>query len=181
MRRLVITEKNNTAVRIAVILSGGSMKRSYPHRVPVFEFEREGVDHVVVGLRGHILNLDYPESLNDWERTDLKVLVRAEPVKRVLAQGIADALQEVARGADEIVVATDFDREGELIGVEALEIIQGIAPNATIKRARYSALTKSEIEATFAHLVEVDPDPDPVLQRRPRLELEVEVRFRGMA
>jgi len=112
MRRLVITEKNNTAVRIAVILSGGSMQRSYPNRVPVFDFSREGMDYRVVGLRGHILNLDYPEALNDWEKTDLKVLVRAEPVKRVIATNIVATLREVCQGVDELVVATDFDREG---------------------------------------------------------------------
>ena len=156
VRRLVITEKNNTAVRIAVILSGGTMKRSYPHRVPVFEFTRDGVDHIVVGLRGHILNLDYPDAMNDWEKTDLRELVRTEPIKRVLATNIASALEETARGVEEIVVATDFDREGELIGCEALEIVKRIVPNATAKRARYSALTKVEIEETFANLVEVD-------------------------
>ena len=156
MRRLVITEKNNTAVRIAVILSGGEMKRSYPNRVPVFQFSRDGVDYTVVGLRGHILNLDYPESLNDWERTDLKVLVRAEPEKRVIASGIVGALKEAARGIDEVVVATDFDREGELIGVEALEITRQVTPGARERRARYSALTRTEIEDAFANLAEVD-------------------------
>ena len=156
MRRLVITEKNNTAVRIAVILSGGSMQRSYPNRVPVFDFSREGMDYRVVGLRGHILNLDYPEALNDWEKTDLKVLVRAEPVKRVIATNIVATLREVSQGVDELVVATDFDREGELIGTEALEVIAEVRPGLPVRRARYSALTRSEIEDAFAHLVEVD-------------------------
>jgi len=156
MRRLVITEKNNTAVRIAVILSGGSMQRSYPNRVPVFDFSRDGVDYRVIGLRGHILNLDYPDAMNDWEGTDLRDLVRAEPVKRVVATNIVASLREVCRDIDEIIVATDFDREGELIGTEALEVIAEVRPGLPIKRARYSALTKSEIEGAFGALVEMD-------------------------
>ena len=33
----------------------------------------------------------------------------------------------MAKGADEVVIATDYDREGELIGHEALEILRGDA------------------------------------------------------
>ena len=37
------------------------------------------------------------------------------------------ALRSVAKGATEIIVATDYDREGELIGEEALRILRGDA------------------------------------------------------
>ena len=47
----------------------------------------------MVGLRGHILNLDYPVALNDWQRTDLKELIWAEPQKVVTAGKIAAALK----------------------------------------------------------------------------------------
>jgi len=61
------------------------------------------------------------------------------------------------------VIATDFDREGELIGLEALEEMLEANPELgsreesekgtlTIQRARYSALTKEEIERAFGDL-----------------------------
>ncbi|HYS71604.1 MAG TPA: DNA topoisomerase, partial [Thermoplasmata archaeon] len=156
MRKLIVTEKNNTAARIATILSGGDMRRTYPHRVPVFTFATGGDDVTVIGLRGHILNIDYPEELNAWEKVDLKRLVWAEPVKVVTATNVDLALREVARGQDEVVVATDYDREGELIGVEALNIVKEVNPNVRVSRARYSSLTKWEIEAAFRNLAEVD-------------------------
>jgi DNA topoisomerase-1 len=156
MRKLIITEKNNTAARIATILSNGSMKRTYPHKVPVFTFAKDGDEYTVVGLRGHILNLDYPEALNAWEKVNLKQLIWAEPIKVVTAPNVEGALRDVAGGQDEIVVATDFDREGELIGVEALEIVQRENPTARVRRARYSSLTKWEIEEAFRNLAEVD-------------------------
>lgn len=156
MRRLIVTEKFNAAVRIATILSDGKSKRAYIEGTPVFEFT-QGDDRVqVVGLRGHIINLDYPEALNDWARVDLKELVWAEPQKVVTAGKIGAALKHLAEGADEVVIATDFDREGELIGVEALELIREVQPEVRVRRARFSALTKWDIERAFTNLVDVD-------------------------
>ena len=156
LRRLIVTEKFNAAVRIATILSDGQSKRTTVGGARVFEFA-SGDDRVqVIGLRGHIINLDYPEALNDWARVDLKELIWAEPQKVVTEPKIADALRELARDADEVLIATDFDREGELIGVEALEIIRTVKPAVRVKRARFSALTKWDIERAFAELTEVD-------------------------
>ena len=156
MRRLIVTEKFNAAVRIATILSDGKAKRRNVEGTSVFEFS-QGEDHVrVVGLRGHIINLDYPEALNDWMRVPLKELVWAEPQKVVTADKIGAALKLLAVDADEVIIATDFDREGELIGVEALGLIQQVKPDVRVRRARFSALTKWDIERAFTNLVEVD-------------------------
>jgi DNA topoisomerase-1 len=57
---------------------------------------------------------------------------------------------------DEVVVATDYDREGELIGVEALEIIADAKSRLRQKRARFSSLTKGDVEHAFKNLGEVD-------------------------
>ena len=156
MRQLIVTEKFNAAVRIATILSDGKAKRAYVDGATVFEWSRGGDRHQVVGLRGHILNLDYPEALNDWQRTDLKELIWAEPQKVVTAGKIAAALKTLGAQADEVVIATDFDREGELIGVEALDIVRSVNPQLGVKRARFSALTKWDIERAFRELAEVD-------------------------
>ncbi len=156
MRRLVVAEKNNAAIRIATILSGGKAKRYYTNRVPWFRFARDGDEYTVMGLRGHILELDYPDEMKHWRRTNLKDLVWAEPVPKVTAKPFVQSLLEVAKGIDEVTIATDYDREGELIGVEALDIIKQVAPEATVKRARFSALAKRDIEQAFANLAEVD-------------------------
>ena len=156
MRRLIVTEKFNAAVRIATILSDGKAKRTNVDGATAFEFTQGGDKVQVVGLRGHIINLDYPEALNDWSRTDLRELIWAEPAKVVTENKIADALRTLGGQADEVVIATDFDREGELIGVEALDVIRSARPDVLVKRARFSALTKWDIERAFAELAEVD-------------------------
>ena len=156
MRTLIVTEKLNTAVRIASILSAGKMKRAKVGRVPTFSFTKDGHDYTVVGMRGHVLNLDYPAEFNDWANTDLKRLVWVEPIKTVTEPAFVTALEEVARNVDEVIVATDYDREGELIGMECLEVIRRVNPNVSVRRARYSSLTRAEIEESFANLVEFD-------------------------
>src|SRR3989442_15766034 len=97
------------------------MKRAKIGRIPTFSFTKDGHDLTVVGMRGHILNLDYPDEFNDWGNTDLKRLVWEEPVEQGTEPAFRDAMKELGRGADMVVVAADFDRGGEIIGNEALE------------------------------------------------------------
>lgn len=156
MAKLVICEKSDAARRIALILSNGSSKRSYIEKVPVFNFVKDGEQVSVVGLRGHIVNLDYPFPYNQWTRVNPKDLIFIQPVKKVTAKNIANVLKKLAKEHNEVIVATDYDREGELIGVEALGILKEANLGIKIKRARFSALTKYEIENAFANLTEVD-------------------------
>jgi DNA topoisomerase I len=156
VRTLVVAEKFNTALRIAVVLSDGRMKRSRIAGTNVFEFERPEGPYAVVGLRGHIVELDYPESLKEWTLDSLPRLLETAPLKRVTETGIVTALQSIVRSYDRVIIATDFDREGELIGLECLELLQKVHPSIRVERARYSALTRDEIERSFAHLQTLD-------------------------
>ena len=81
------------------------------------------------------------------------------------------------------MIATDFDREGELIGLEALrEIARRSTPGSStassttaaepvVKRARYSALTKDEIERAFAELDELSYPLAHAAQTRGEIDL----------
>ena len=155
MRRLIISEKNHAALRIALILSNNTMKRRTVSGTQVFSFDKGGDEYLVMGLRGHIIELDYPKEYNNWDAVSPKQLVYAKPEKRVdqTARHLMKALKELASAVDEIIVATDYDREGELIGVEALAEVEH---KAKLKRAKFSALTKGEIERAFSELGEID-------------------------
>ncbi|HOO03839.1 MAG TPA: DNA topoisomerase I [Methanomassiliicoccales archaeon] len=154
MKRLVISEKSNAAARIATILSDGGANRRSARGVQVFNFERDGDECYVVGLRGHIVELDYPPEFNDWSKVDPIDLVKASPAKRVTALNILHTLSELAAECDEVIIATDYDREGELIGLETVTLLE--RPPRSVRRARFSALTKYEIERAFKELT--DPD-----------------------
>src|SRR5207249_9845691 len=96
VRRLMVTEKLNAAVRIATILSDGKAKRTNVERTSVFEFSQGEDRGRVGGLRGHIINLDYPEALNDWARVDVRELVSAGPQSVLTAGRIGAALKQCA-------------------------------------------------------------------------------------
>ena len=170
-RTLVVAEKFNTALRIAVVLSDGRMKRSRIQGTNVFEFERPDGAYAVMGLRGHIVELDYPAELREWTIEGLPTLLETVPLKRVTETGIVGALESIVAGFDRVIIATDFDREGELIGLECLELIQKIHPTIEVKRARYSALTRDAIEQSFAQLEELDRALAEAAEARQEIDL----------
>jgi len=155
--KLVISEKNIAARRIAYILSGGKVKNVHVGTIPVYEFSKDGEDWSVIGLKGHIVSVDYPAGFNQWNKVAPSELINVEPVKNVSEKGIASALKTLLTNTPTVIVATDFDREGELIGVEVVNLLKGYNPGITqIKRARFSAITPYEIKTAFDNLTDVD-------------------------
>ena len=154
MRKLIITEKANAARRISTILSDGKSHSSTTGGVTVISFESGGDDYDVVSLRGHIIELDYPKEYNDWSGTSPVDLVYAPQVKTVRVKSILNTIKDLASKADEIIIATDYDREGELIGMETVR--EAGADMDIVRRAKFSALTKGEVENAFDNLT--DPD-----------------------
>jgi DNA topoisomerase-1 len=171
MHILIITEKNNTAIRIATILSENKMRKSFSNRVPIFNFEANGNKYTVIGLRGHILTLDYPREFNIWNKVEPEQLIDVQPYKRHDALYIVKALQQVAKDINMVIIATDYDREGELIGTEALEVITDKNLNLEVKRARFSAMTKSEVDDAFTHLTEIDYNLSKSAETRQLIDL----------
>ncbi|HKH22364.1 MAG TPA: DNA topoisomerase I [Solirubrobacterales bacterium] len=164
--RLIVTEKNNSAKKIAEILSGGTAKEGATYKTPYYEWSDANGDHMTIGLKGHVLNPAFPESYNNWQETNPRDLIDADLIKEPTDKNVVRALKKVAKDADDIVIATDYDREGELIGLEALQEIVDANPElasadgtnpdgSAVKRARYSALTKDEIERAFNDLDEL--------------------------
>ncbi|MDR0513941.1 MAG: DNA topoisomerase I, partial [Coriobacteriaceae bacterium] len=198
--RLVVTEKNIAAQKIADLLGTGRPKQDKVYSTPVYRFTREGEEWVAIGLRGHILEPDFmpsltyqktngwqgvneegaqvkaiiPESLpkppfkkkkpftvdgvelKAWKMEALPYLVFAPIEKNPKEKEIIRSLKNLAKKADSVIIATDFDREGELIGSDALSCVRETNTSAPVFRARYSAITKEEIEHAFTNLVDLD-------------------------
>jgi DNA topoisomerase I len=186
--RLIITEKNNSAKKIAEILSGGAAKADATYKVPFYTWSDGDGEQMSVGLKGHVMGVAFPEGYSNWQETDLHDLIDAELVPEPTDKNVVKAIRKLAKQAESIVIATDYDREGELIGLEALaQVLEanpalGAAPAAgsenkvpasartdgeaagllarrpPIERARYSALTKDEIERAFSNLDQLSYD-----------------------
>ena len=205
--KLIVTEKNIAAKKLAEILAVGKPKTEKVYSTPVYTFRRDGEDWMSIGLKGHILGVDFPQQvvfeggkwsavweedaikapvaipaslptpasgfadgpwrkkkpftvdgvdLKTWKLASLPYLVWAPIGKTPAERELIRALKNVAKKADAIVIATDFDREGELIGSDAAAMVRDVNKTSEITRARFSAITKDEVERAFAELVKVD-------------------------
>ncbi len=216
---LIITEKNDAAGQIARLLADGKATKDTVYKTPVYRFARDGHDCVTIGLRGHILGVDFPVemvwgkkrgwvgltaegeiveapdvpdtlptppwekkrspftaegiALKTWKIPALPYLTYAPIIKLPAEKEIIRALKNLAKKADSVVIATDFDREGELIGLDALSMVREVNASAPISRARYSAFIKDEIRQAFSQdgLVELDFDLAHAGETRQHIDL----------
>jgi len=146
---LIITEKDNAARRIADILSGGSAESDRVNGVNVYKWGGKRC----IGLSGHVVGVDFPPEYSDWRDVEPVELISADIEKRPTQENIVAALRRLARNASRIVIATDYDREGELIGKEAYELVREVNEEAPVDRVRFSSITDREVTEAFA-----DPD-----------------------
>ena len=150
---LIITEKENAARRIAEILSDGAADVDRHNGVAVYRWGGTRV----VGLSGHVVGLDFPPEYSDWRDVEPVELVDAEIRKEPTQENIVRTLRELAREADRVTIATDYDREGELIGKEAYELVRE-ETDVPVDRVRFSSITEREVREAFANPDELDFD-----------------------
>ena len=152
MMDYIITEKHNTAKRIANILSGGSAKAKKIAGVDTYEFNGK----TVIGLSGHVVGVDFPEKYSRWSHNTTENLIDSKLVQIPTQKKFINALKKISKDAEIVTIATDFDREGEFIGLEALRIIREENPDIKVNRVRYSSITKAEIEKSFSSPTDID-------------------------
>jgi len=150
---LIITEKENAARRIAEILSEGSAQAERKNGVNVYRWGSKRV----MGLSGHVVGVDFPPEYSDWRDVEPAELVDADVVKSATQENIVETLRFLARKAEEATIATDYDREGELIGKEAYELIRE-ETDVPVKRVRFSSITEREVRDAFANPDDIDFD-----------------------
>ena len=151
---LIITEKPDAASRIAMALDAyEKAKRIVDSGVPYYRAHRNG-DLVVVPAMGHLYtvaskqkaNRDYPVFDYHWVPRHL-VERRASRIRVWL-----EVIAKLAENADVFVDACDFDIEGSIIGYCILKYACG-GKEQTAKRMKYSALTKEELQESYARLL----------------------------
>ena len=121
-----------------------------------------GKGYTVESSIGHIRDLpksaaEIPEKYKGeaWARLglniedDFKPLYVVSPDKR---QHVAH-LRKLAQQADEVILATDDDREGESI---AWHLFQELRPKGIVKRMVFHEITKEAIQAAIAHPRQID-------------------------
>ena len=107
----------------------------------------------ILAASGHILTLVEPQEVReDWKNWSPGLLWPGQfypkrPVPRT--QRLLEAIRKAARTASRVIIATDCDREGQLIGDEILEYIgfQG-----EVLRALFTAQDPKSLQKAFAAL-----------------------------
>ncbi|WP_406670081.1 DNA topoisomerase I [Methanolobus sp. ZRKC4] len=153
---LIIAEKHIAAKRIANILAPKKLKQVRVSGVDTYEFGSEEDKKIFIGLSGHIVKLDFPKAYNNWQKVESKELIDAEIITASTQVKIVSALKKLGKQATQVTIATDYDREGELIGVEALEILKNVNSELKFDRVHYSAITPKEIEEAFSNSTKID-------------------------
>ncbi|MGB9986432.1 DNA topoisomerase I [Salarchaeum japonicum] len=164
---LIITEKNNAARRIADILSDGGASMERDAGVNVYGWGGKRC----VGLSGHVVGVDFPAEYSDWRDVEPAELVHADVTKTATKSDIVNVLQRLAERADDVVIATDYDREGELIGKEAYDLVREVNEDAPIKRVRFSSITENEVKNAFTEPDELDFDLAAAGEARQTIDL----------
>ena len=144
-RRVYVCEKPNQAHIVAEALGGG--RRG--------DGAFEGQDWAVCWAFGHLLETVPPDAydpaLKTWDLATLPIVpdtFRFEPRDRKAAEQLK-VIGRIIKGADEVVVATDADREGEMIGREILDKLGWHGP---ILRLWLSDLTLPAVRKALARL-----------------------------
>ncbi len=165
---LLITEKETAARNIAGILSEGSADVERRNGVNVYKWGGRRC----VGLSGHVVENDFPPEYANWRDVEPVELLDAEVVvePHESRENIVRTLRLLARDADGVIIATDYDREGELIGKEAHDIVREVS-DAPIKRARFSSFAEREVREAFENLDELDFDLAAAGEARQEIDL----------
>ncbi len=148
---LIFAEKPLAGERIAKILSGGKAKKKVYKKHPYWEFTWRNRKTILIPLKGHIFDVDFPKELQKWEEKTLTALIDA-PLKQVtINREIVELIEKFAPKVEEVIIATDNDREGEAIGLEAAQHVLKFR-NVPVYRARFSAITEKDILEAFQNL-----------------------------
>ena len=92
-----------------------------------------------------------------WARLGVNVEADFEPLYVVpdKKKKVVNELREAVKKADEVILATDEDREGESIGWHLREVLK---PKGTVRRMVFHEITREAIERALADTREIDMD-----------------------
>ncbi|WP_282935403.1 DNA topoisomerase III [Paenibacillus sp. RC67] len=157
MKSLVLAEKPSVAKEIARVLGCNTKHKHY----------MEGPKHVVTWALGHLVTLaepeDYDTKYKAWNLEDLPLLpekMKLKLIKETTPQ--FRAISQLAQRGDleQLIIATDAGREGELVARWIMELIRWRKP---FQRLWISSQTDKAIKDGFAKL-RPGRDYDPLFQ-----------------
>lgn len=145
---LIISEKPQAAEKIATSLADSKPKKNRESNVNYFTLTHKGKDIVVATAVGHLFILGekggeswkYPVFDTEW-----KPIYKVSKSASYTADYIK-VLSKLGKDADEVTIASDFDIEGEVIGLNVVRYALG---REDANRMKFSTLTKDELIRSY--------------------------------
>lgn len=173
MKILNIAEKPSVAKSISNILSSNVSKRQSQNKyIPVYSFRYENDEFIFTSVLGHLTQTDFTDT-RKWDEFDPKDLFTLPIETKVVDFSIKKNLLNFSQNVDKVIIWTDCDREGEHIALEIKELIK----HKNIKRARFFAITRSEIINSLNNLVEINEKEANAVKARIELDLRIGAAF----
>ena len=141
---LIITEKPQAALKISSAL-GKSEKNNF-HGVPYYEVERHGEKIVVACAVGHLFTLKQNSRGSEIPTFDIKWVPNFLAMKNDFSKKYYDTILKLVRNAGSVTIATDYDIEGEVIG---LNVMRFICNQKDANRMKFSTLTDKELNSSY--------------------------------
>ncbi|MBI2043376.1 DNA topoisomerase I [Candidatus Pacearchaeota archaeon] len=143
---MIITEKPQAAMKISSAL-GKSVKRDF-HGIPYYEVSRNGKKIIVACAVGHLFTLKQISSnaKDTFPVFDIKWVPNFLAKKKDFTEKYHNAILKLAKEAGSLTVATDYDIEGEVIG---LNVVRFICGQKDAGRMKFSTLTDKELNMAY--------------------------------
>ena len=150
MTQLIIAEKPAAANRIAYALSDDKVIPNKKYQVQYYKIRNKGKEIFIVSAVGHLFSLaqkgkGYPVLETEWKPS------WEVNKSSVFTKKYAKVIESLAKNADEIIVATDYDREGSVIGYNCVRFL---AKKNEAKRMKFSTLTVGDLKSAYENLSE---------------------------
>jgi DNA topoisomerase-1 len=145
---LIITEKPNAAKMIAQALADGKPIKESDKGVPYYKVTRGNKDLVIACAVGHLYTVTEKEKSFKYPVFDLHWRPNGDVMKNDFSKKYLSTLKKIAKDAAEFTVATDYDIEGEVIG---LNCVRYACKQKDAARMKFSTLTKEDIIESYEH------------------------------
>ena len=148
---LIITEKPQAAAKIASALSNATDEKiTSKNGVSYYEFMKGSRRYIVGCAVGHLFGIGQKTARGPFPNFEVEWMPSYQKKSGAFTKKYLDTLKKLANESDEFIVATDFDVEGEVIG---LNVIRFLCNKKDAKRMKFSSLTKEELDKSFENLM----------------------------
>lgn len=149
MYELIITEKPNTSKKVAEALADKKPVKKDLKGSPYYVVEHNGREIVVGCAVGHLYGLAEKEKSKGFAYPvfDIEWVPNYEVSKdAAFSKKYLDAIKKLAKEAKDVTVATDYDVEGEVIG---LNVVRYACKRKDARRMKFSTLTKDDLREAY--------------------------------